>query len=161
MSINSFDESFETSSQGSSTQSITNLTIDSENVRATNLVNELRARGVTFRLTGNRLQVSPWKRLTTEEQHAVRQEREAIKAIVRAQPEKPHHAIAVANQQPAPAPQPEPTKCAYCGCAPCVGESHPHFRVLHASSPEEIERRSLENTAVMLKMMTYRHTYVY
>jgi hypothetical protein len=44
---------------------------------------------------------------------------------------------------PKPAPA-EPETCKYCGKAPCIGDQHPAFDVLHALDPIEQQRRDRE-----------------
>jgi hypothetical protein len=110
----------------------------------------VRSRGVTFRLSGQRLRVSPWNALTADDQATLRRHRAAIKSLVAN--------LAPESATPILAPEPPaPVPCAYCGCSPCIGADHHAYRVVHASDPAEVERRNDEATAVMFARLPYGH----
>ena len=152
MTINHFDEMNNKRSKASTTEPIANLTVEPESVAVANLVNELRAAGVVLRVSGNKLTAQPWTALTAEQQRAYRKHRAAMKELIRNEQENTTHAT-TKSKPTTETPQPEPIHCGYCRRAPCVGPDHFAYTVLHYRDPVEVERRSREQTQVMLKTM--------
>jgi hypothetical protein len=68
----------------------------------TNLLADLRARGVTFVLDGERLKIRPWRELTADEVVTVQANRPALKQLIRDEATNETEAT-----EATPAPQPE------------------------------------------------------
>jgi hypothetical protein len=96
----------------------------------------LRARGITFTLTHNRLRVSPWRKLSTDDQATLRQHREAIKQLVRAG----SPVAASVDKSIDPAPDLD---------ARLKERDLESWRVIHYNDPAEVERRRVESTSLM------------
>lgn len=112
----------------------------------TELADYLFAKGMELTLRGNRLFVWPakgWKQLTDAERALIKQHREALKALVRANqhPKLPDDFAAENHHPDFALPQPAAHVCVYCGGRPCVGADHFSFRNLHWNDPAEAERR--------------------
>ncbi len=123
----------------------------SENSWLPALLADLRSRGVTFTMKGNALKIRPWKTLTKDEASTVQANRAALKDLVRTEE--------VATP-PAATPKPPPAEpCCYCHRAPCIGPKHSAYSVLHWNHPGEVERRRVEATAVMMKMLPFGNPY--
>jgi hypothetical protein len=98
--------------EGHETGQIDNPSQPDESVLVVNLVRRLMARGFEFRVSNNRLRVSPWKSLTNEERDALRAHRELVKRLVRmglthAGPTADDTAAPPVVTDAAPAPQPQ------------------------------------------------------
>jgi hypothetical protein len=103
----------------------------------------LRACGVAFELSGNRLRVQPWKSLTTEDQATLRAHRVAIKNLVRAGLPDPLSPIATTTTERA---------------APAIDPAI--LRIINWNTPEERQRRAQEATAVAVRMMWQTSPYL-
>lgn len=132
---------------------------------ATAFAGRLRVRGVTFAVRNNRLWLLPpkaYKTLSDDERAFIRHHRAELKDLVYDgalyETTTPESAPAP-EPESAPAPEPEPPRvpapvpiCIYCR-RPCIGSEHPAYPTLHHTDPREVQRRSEEATAVMLKTM--------
>jgi hypothetical protein len=144
MSTNNFDESSGATPMASSIDQIVNPSQPDESVLATNLVSQIRKRGITLRVVRNRLRVSPWTALSSEHQVALREHRQAIKAIVAA-------AGGTMPGLPQPAPEPPRPEPVIDLDAQLKARDIDTWRVIHGRDPEEIDRRRRAATEQMVR----------
>jgi len=116
---------------------------------ATTWLEGLAARGIAVTVRGNKLVAHPassYKDLTDAELIVLRHHRAEIKARLQAGITLEVRSAPVSTP-PTPTPPPA-TPCRWCGCTPCIGETHRRFYDLH---PIERQRRDDELATATMK----------
>jgi hypothetical protein len=96
-------------------------------------VETLRGRGVTLQLRGTRLAYHPktaYSELSNEERATLKRHKAAIVAVLRERYAGMAAPPIEARSSPV-ALAPEPVPCKWCNRAPCIGEAHEAYFVLH------------------------------
>ena len=96
----------------------------------------LTGRGVTLAARGKQLLMSPksaYGEMTNEERATLKQHKHAIIALVKDGLPVTVNAVTAhaVTHAVASTPTPPPTPCGGCHQAPCIGETHEHFALLH------------------------------